>query len=816
LKKRILAVDDNTDNRYFLQALLEASGYEVIQACDGNEALKVASESPPDLVISDLLMPSMDGYTLLRNWRKDVHLKDVPFLVYTATYTHVDDEKLARSLGADDFLLKPCEPDDLLTHIQQLLSPEPHEHAQPASDPRAQIDQLQRYNQTLIRKLNEKTQQLQETNQALRQDAEARQRLAETQIGILDSLPAQVALIDPEGSILAINRSWKSALSRDPVGRRHMAVGQSYLRFLEGLPTLQHTSGVQQGLSSILRGELPLFSGEFTLGETYLRVLVTPYRPDERLGAVVMHIDITEQRRAEDALRESEERFRQLAENIQEVFWNRDTSERQLLYVSPAYEKVWGRSLQSLLEAPESWLEAVHPHDRPRVVESLQRAQRQPYDLTYRILRPDGEVRWIHERAFPVHDEQGLVYRLVGTSQDITEQKRIETQLLRAQRLQSTAALAAGMASDLHQIMAPIVASLEWLVQHASDEEHRQQLHELEASARRGADLVSQMVHFAQGTTGPPRSFTLGPLLDDLEDFLGDAVLPPLQFEVQHPELDCPLLGDPGQLLRALENLCLNARDALNQGGALRVLVSRQQLQHSLLPPATPHSRTWGGAGLKPGPYLCIEIWDNGSGIPPEQLPQIMMPFFTTRPGGEGLGLGLPSSLAIIQSHGGFLQVHSAPGEGSRFQVYLPLLQESDLVEASAVSLRGRGELLLFVDHDPTSLKVYPSLLEASGYRLVIASNGAEAADLFSRQKQEVALVITDLQLPLLDGPALIRVLRHLEPSVRVVASTSLEIRGSVAAQLPEVSRVLARPYDAQQLLQTIREVLDRTEKQPA
>lgn len=816
MKKRILAVDDNTDNRYFLQALLEASGYEVIQACDGNEALKVASESPPDLVISDLLMPSMDGYTLLRNWRKDVHLKDVPFLVYTATYTHVDDEKLARSLGADDFLLKPCEPDDLLTHIQQLLSPEPHEHAQPASDPRAQIDQLQRYNQTLIRKLNEKTQQLQETNQALRQDAEARQRLAETQIGILDSLPAQVALIDPEGSILAINRSWKSALSRDPVGRRHMAVGQSYLRFLEGLPTLQHTSGVQQGLSSILRGELPLFSGEFTLGETYLRVLVTPYRPDERLGAVVMHIDITEQRRAEDALRESEERFRQLAENIQEVFWNRDTSERQLLYVSPAYEKVWGRSLQSLLEAPESWLEAVHPHDRPRVVESLQRAQRQPYDLTYRILRPDGEVRWIHERAFPVHDEQGLVYRLVGTSQDITEQKRIETQLLRAQRLQSTAALAAGMASDLHQIMAPIVASLEWLVQHASDEEHRQQLHELEASARRGADLVSQMVHFAQGTTGPPRSFTLGPLLDDLEDFLGDAVLPPLQFEVQHPELDCPLLGDPGQLLRALENLCLNARDALNQGGALRVLVSRQQLQHSLLPPATPHSRTWGGAGLKPGPYLCIEIWDNGSGIPPEQLPQIMMPFFTTRPGGEGLGLGLPSSLAIIQSHGGFLQVHSAPGEGSRFQVYLPLLQESDLVEASAVSLRGRGELLLFVDHDPTSLKVYPSLLEASGYRLVIASNGAEAADLFSRQKQEVALVITDLQLPLLDGPALIRVLRHLEPGVRVVASTSLEIRGSVAAQLPEVSRVLARPYDAQQLLQTIREVLDRTEKQPA
>lgn len=317
--KRILVVDDKAENLYYLESLLTGHGFEVEAARQGAEALVKTRKAPPDAVVSDLLMPVMDGYTLLRHWKADPRLKGVPFIVYTATYTEAEDERLALSLGADAFILKPAEPEDFLSRLRAV-----QDAASPAA-PRVpggdEPSMLRVYSETLIRKLEEKTLQLEEANKALQDDIASRER---------------------------------TALS----------------------------------------------------------------------------------------LQESEQRFRQLAENIQEVFWMTDPAKTRMLYISPAYERIWGRSCQSLYERPGSWAEAIHDEDRDRVRAATARQVSGAYDETYRILRPDGSLRWIHDRAYPVMDGNGTVYRIVGTAEDVTDRKKLEAQFLRTQRMESIGTLA--------------------------------------------------------------------------------------------------------------------------------------------------------------------------------------------------------------------------------------------------------------------------------------------------------------------------------------------------------------------------------------
>ena len=564
------------------------------------------------------------------------------------------------------------------------------------------------------------------------------------------------------------------------------------------------------GIRAILG--VPIIVGGFRTGVLSIEHLRTSreWTADEKTFALAMSnlvslaLEGVERRQAENSLRESEKRFRQFAETIEEVFWMTDPGGGEMIYVSPAYEKIWHRTCASLYADPLSWLEEVHPDDRARIAlaTAAKRASGE-YDERYRIQRADGTLRWIHDRAFPVRDSRGTVLRIVGTAEDITESKQVEAQLLRSQRMESIGTLAGGIAHDLNNVLAPIMMSIELLKLQEKDARRLNILSTIEGSAKRGADMVQQVLSFARGVEGKQVTVQAGHLLREIEKIANETFLKSIQVRCSIQPGLWVVQGDPTQLHQVLLNLCVNARDAMPAGGILRLAVSNVVLDEQCSAIS---------AESKPGSYVLIEVEDSGTGMPPEVLERIFEPFFTTKELGKGTGLGLSTTLAIIKGHHGFLRVQSEMGQGTKFQVYLPAdgsQNDQAIQPPEAVLPRGNGELVLVVDDEVTVRQIIKQTLEAFGYRVLVAADGVEASSLFTAHQSEIAVVLTDMMMPVMDGLATIQVLMRMNPHVRIIAASGLGVKDMVAkATRAGVKHFIPKPYSAETLLQTLAQVL--------
>lgn len=511
-----------------------------------------------------------------------------------------------------------------------------------------------------------------------------------------------------------------------------------------------------------------------------------------------------ERRQAVSELRESEERFRQLAESIQDVFWLVDLDEDRILYVSPAYEAIWGQPCAHLYASREAWLESIHPGDRERVrLAFLTKQTTGLYDEEYRIVRPDGAERWIRDRAFPVVNPAGDIDRVAGVARDITEQKIIQEQFLRGQRMECIGTLAGGIAHDLNNILAPIITALELLKLKFTDGESRELLGLLGSSAQRGADMVRQVLSFARGVEGQRVELQVKHLIRDIEKLARDTFLKDIQVRTNTASDLWPVLGDPTQLHQVLLNLCVNARDAMPQGGVLTISAENLTLDAHY-------------AGLhvdaKPGPYVLVRVMDTGLGMPPGIIGKIFDPFFTTKEVGKGTGLGLSTSLAIVKSHGGYLRVASELGIGTKFEIYLPAQREplaSVAADPTAALPRGHEELILVIDDEFAVRQITKQTLEAFGYRVILASSGIEAVTAFVSCGGEIAAVITDMNMPVMGGPATIQVLRKMNPKIRIIGTSGLSIEDPAALTASLGLEIfLPKPYTADVLLKALQRVL--------
>lgn len=412
-----------------------------------------------------------------------------------------------------------------------------------------------------------------------------------------------------------------------------------------------------------------------------------------------------------------------------------------------------------------------------------------------------GTAVIVDSRWTLVRRKDGVPQSILMVNSDMTEKRQLERQFLRAQRLESLGTLAGGIAHDMNNVLTPIILAAKLLRVHENDPTSRQYLETIASSARRGADMTKKVLLFARGANGQRSPLQLAPLLAELESLLKETLTPSIEINAVCPDDTWPVMGDATQLYQVLMNLCVNARDAMPNGG--RVLIEARNVR---LTPADVAEHD----GAHPGAHVCLSVTDSGSGISPDNLDKIFDPYFTTKDVGRGTGLGLSIVLGVAKSHGGFVTVSSELMKGTTFQFYLPALTESDKDRnafSPAGELRGQGELVLIVDDEDAILRMTRDVLRASGYRVLTATNGAEAVDLYARHPEHIDLVVMDLMMPVMDGSAAIRSLRDRDGTVKILAVSGVPaLDGQDGKYLPVP--FLQKPYTPQSLLSTLQKEL--------
>jgi two-component system cell cycle sensor histidine kinase/response regulator CckA len=425
-----------------------------------------------------------------------------------------------------------------------------------------------------------------------------------------------------------------------------------------------------------------------------------------------------------------------------------------------------------------------------------------------RVSGAGGRALLVASQWSLVRDKEERPRALLIISTDITEKKNLEAQFIRAQRMESIGTLAGGIAHDLNNVLAPILMSVDFLRgELENNPEALDTLDTLDVCARRGADLVKQVLTYARGGgDGERTTVDVAHLARELLRVLEDTLPRSIAIRFNPSRELWTVSGDATQLHQVLLNLCINARDAMPDGGTLDLSVQNIVLDDTYASM---------NVDARPGPYVMVQVKDSGTGIPREIMERIFDPFFTTKEVGKGTGLGLSTTQTIVKSHGGFINVYSEPGKGTKFKIYLPS-NTSTAVAADAVSRttglpRGDGEVVLVVDDEEAIRKVVRNTLERFGYVVMLASHGAEAVALYAQHRERIALVLTDMAMPIMDGPSTIIAIRAINADAKIVGSSGLTANGDVAKAVGAgIKHFVAKPYTAEALLSTLAKSLGK------
>jgi PAS domain S-box-containing protein len=511
---------------------------------------------------------------------------------------------------------------------------------------------------------------------------------------------------------------------------------------------------------------------------------------------VAIERDITEAKR-------NEARFRRLMDSNAQcvMFWSTGGG---ISEANDAFLALVGYSRDDLHAGRINWVTLTPPEyahfDRRALQELDDKSVCAPYEKEF-ICKNGARVPILIGAALlEATPEEGVSFVI-----DLTERRKLEKQYLRAQRMESIGTLAGGIAHDLNNILAPIMMSIEMLKSLSDDSpEAKLVLETIEVSAKRGADIVRQVLSFARGMDGERVEVQPKHLLHDLETIVRDTFPRDIQIKLFLPKDSWSIVGDPTQIHQVLLNLCVNARDAMPNGGTLIVSAENATLDDHYVAM---------NLQAKAGKYLRISVTDTGAGIPPAIVDKIFEPFFTTKEINKSTGLGLSTVMAIVKSHGGIMNVYSEVGKGTTFKVYFPATDSPsapiDRSPADDILPRGNGETILVVDDEDSILLITGRTLQAFGYRVLTATNGAQAVGVYAENKHTISVILTDMMMPVMGGLALIHALRAMNPQVKIIASSGLAANGNIPEEFSlTTTNFLVKPYTAKTLLVAIRTVL--------
>jgi PAS domain S-box-containing protein len=511
----------------------------------------------------------------------------------------------------------------------------------------------------------------------------------------------------------------------------------------------------------------------------------------------------------EEQLRRSEERFRELAENISEVFWVTDASRSAVLYVSPAFEDIWGCTRDSLYETPELWLNSVHSDDRAKIEAHQTKGQvSREYDVHYRIHRPDGTERWIRDRAFPVRDANRRVIRVVGVATDVTTEHRneeerllMERQIQHSQKLESLGVLAGGIAHDFNNLLTSILGNAS-LARRALPPASKAlgMVDEITRGAQRAAGLTRQMLAYAGKERMEISPFQLSALVNEMTGLLRVSISKKVHLTCNlAPDLPA-VFGDSSQIGQVLMNLVINASEAIGESsGTITIKTGLQQITEESAQIMNGESQ------LKSGPYVFLHVSDTGSGMDAETQEKMFDPFFTTKFTGRGLGMSVVQG--IIRSHGGAIQLASKVGAGSTFRIFLPAAGRipEPVPEKTEPQEEWRGEgCILVVEDEEAVRELTCAMVEVMGFSTIRATDGRQGVTLFREHSNDIRLVLSDLTMPHLDGREFVRQVAAIRSSVPTVLMSGFNENSNS----PEAGFFIQKPFSFEGLRSVIQKAL--------
>jgi len=809
----ILIVDDIEENLYQLQVLLGGNGYQVVSAVNGAEALAKARQSPPDLIISDILMPVMDGFTLCREWKKDERLRQIPFVFYTATYTEGRDREFALSLGAERFLVKPEEPEVFIRTIREVIQQVQRPPAPPARLPieapqQEEADYLKQYSEVLIRKLEAKMQQLEQANRELERDITERKgvenelRQSEERFRLIaENVADLIVVLDLEGRRLYNSPSYKALIGEPDAMRGTLSFNEIHPDDREKIKQVfQETVRTGRGQRAEFRFLLPNGSVRFieSQGSTIRD------QAGKLIRVLVVSRDVTERKR-------TEEEFRKLSRAVVQSPASVVITDRQgnIEYVNPKFTQVTGYTLEEARGQNPRILKSgeTSPEEYRKLWEAITSGG--DWSGEFHNRRKDGTLFWERASISPIRDASGTITHFLGVKEDVTAQKLLEEQFVQAQKMEAVGRLAGGVAHDFNNLLTVINGYCDLLLERLDAESlYHEPIAEIRKAGERAASLTRQLLAFSRKQIVVPRVVDLNAIVPGVEGMLRRLIGEDVDLAaVLHPNLG-KVKADPGQIEQVLTNLAVNARDAMPQGGRLTIETANVELDEA-------YAQTHYGA--RPGRFVMLAVSDTGHGMDADTQSHIFEPFFTTKEAGKGTGLGLATVYGIVKQSGGYIMVYSEPGEGTVFKIYLPRVEEAGAAEAehqpSGPAPGGNETILLTEDQDAVRVLVC-KVLNSKGYKVLEASRGEEALSMARECPGPIHLLVTDVVMPAMSGRELARNLASFHPEIKVLYMSGYTGNAIVHhGVIEEGLAFIQKPFTPEALARKVREALDTPPK---
>ena len=573
---------------------------------------------------------------------------------------------------------------------------------------------------------------------------------------------------------------------------------------------------IKDFLDRCFNGEAVEFEGRFEFGKQGLgcyHVFYNPYvnAQGEVIYAAVVSHDVTERKRIEDALRQSEVKYRQLVDQIPAVVY-RGYADWSVECFDQKIEEITGYSMEEFNSRRITARDLIFPEDFPAAEALFAEALKEDgsYVFEHRIRRKTGEVRWIQARNKIIFNDAGKPEYISGVFFDITERKELEDQLIKAQRMEAIGILAGGLAHDFNNLLTAIIGYSEIMMMDLRKEDpFCMFVEEITKAANRGGSLTNQLLAFSRKQILQPRVLNLNEVVVDLEKMLRRLIGEDIELlTAVDPELGS-VKGDPGQIEQIIMNLAVNARDAMPDGGKLTIETADVFLDEAY---ARSH------VGVTPGPYAMLAVSDNGQGMDAETMARIFEPFYTTKESSKGTGLGLATVYGIVKQSGGHIWVYSESGRGTTFKVYLPRVEEDReevrIKIAPATTLKGT-ETILLVEDDAALRELISTALRRYGFTVLEAAHGGEALLICEGHQSPIHLLLTDVVMPQISGTALAERLKPFHPELKVLFMSGYTENAIVHhGVLDSQVNFIPKPFRVLALIQKVREVLDSMEEE--